>query len=70
MFGVHEHVGGQVAQPKVNDIAVFPHGRDQEAELISQVGEGISQEEPTSRSGRQLGSSRGSYRHGGSLFLS
>ena len=44
MFGIHEHVGGEVAQPQVDDVAVFSHGRGQEAELIAQIRERAAQE--------------------------
>jgi hypothetical protein len=68
-FGIYEHVGRLVSQSKVNDVTVFPHGRGQEAELISQVGEGASQKETTFRPGRQFEMLRGVDRHQGSLFL-
>ena len=69
MFGIHEHIGGQVAQPKVDDVAIFPHGRGQEAELIAQIGEGVPQEETTFGPRRQLDSFRDVAWHRGSLFL-
>ena len=69
MFGIHEHVRRQVAQPKVDDVAVFADGRGQEAELIAQVGEGVAQEETPFGPGRQLESFGSVVGHRGSLFL-
>ena len=54
MFGIDQHVGGQVAQPQPDDVAVLLDGSGQEAELIAQVGEGAPQEEAPFRPGRQL----------------
>ena len=44
----------EVAQPQVDDIAVFSHGRSQEAELIAQISERVSQQKPPLGPGRQL----------------
>ena len=48
MLGIDEHVGGQVAQPQPDDVAVLLHGRGQEAERIAEVREGAPQEQPPS----------------------
>ncbi len=55
VIGVDKHIGCQVAEPERDDVAVFPHGRLQEADLVAQVGERVTQKQaPPGTGGHHL----------------
>ena len=51
VLGIDKQVRGQVTQPQPDDVAILAHGRGQEAELIAQVVEGVSQTSNPPRAG-------------------